>query len=89
MTGHTTESSVEQSRTKLVRLREGLYATGAEYDSAQDMFPPARVVHLVDVTADLHSPDGVTVCCGLQCAPRTLEDAPDDLHPHKLCRNGP
>jgi hypothetical protein len=68
---------------KLVRLREGVFATG---DEVGDNSPPPRVPHLVDVTVDMESPKRITTCCGLEFAPHTLEEVPwIELLPHAVC----
>lgn len=69
---------------QLVRLREGVFATGERVRSGDRR--PRRLVHLVDVAADLESSDGVRACCGVEFAPGTLMAVPwiEDL-PHKRC----
>jgi transcriptional regulator with XRE-family HTH domain len=69
---------------KLVRLREGVYASGA---AVCDGHQPSRVVHLVDVEAELDAPEGVTVCCGTHFAPGTLVEVPwATMSPHRMCQ---
>lgn len=68
---------------KLVRLREGVYATGAQVD---DRDQPPRVTHAVEAVSDLDAPGGVTTCCGSHFAPGTLVAANGhELVPHKHC----
>lgn len=68
---------------KLVRLREGVYATGARVG---DECRPPRVVHAVDIVSDLDAPEGVVVCCGAHFAPGTLLAVIGrELLPHKHC----
>ena len=69
---------------KLVRLREGVYGSGAPVRGGQQ---PRRVVHLVEVDAELDAPGGVTTCCGTHFAPGTLVEVPwDTMSPHRLCQ---
>lgn len=68
---------------KLVRLREGVYATGAQVG---DRDQPHRVIHAVEAVSDLDAPGGVTTCCGSQFAPGTLVAVDGhELVPHKHC----
>lgn len=75
--------TVHVRTVKLVRLREGVYVTGKKVPKDVSLH---RVPHLVDVAADLDSPDGVTACCGVEFAPGTLMDVPwIELLPHRPC----
>jgi hypothetical protein len=68
---------------KLVRLREGVYATGAHVG---DRDQPHRVIHAVESVSDLDAPGGVTSCCGSHFAPGTLVAIDGhELVPHKHC----
>jgi hypothetical protein len=68
---------------KLVRLREGIYATGTRVG---DRCQPPRVVHAVDTVSDLDAPDGVVACCGSHFASGTLVAVSGrELVPHKHC----
>jgi len=68
---------------KLVRLREGVYATG---ERVVDGLQPPRVIHAVDTVTDLRAPDGVVVCCGSHFAAGTLMAVGGrELVPHKHC----
>ena len=68
---------------KLVRLREGVYATGAQVGGRDQ---PHRVIHAVEALSDLDAPGGVTPCCGSHFAPGTLMAVyGHELVPHKHC----
>jgi hypothetical protein len=74
---------MSEQRMKTVRLREGVYASGR---TVTDEAGPGRVVHLVDTRCDLDTPAGVTVCCGAQFEPGTLEEvAWGEQWPHENC----
>lgn len=80
-TDHHSETTALQF--KLVRLREGVFATGKPMDEG-DALP--RVVHVVDSSADLSSPSGVTALCGAHFAPNCLiEVAAISTKAHRLC----
>lgn len=70
---------------KLARLRAGVYADGTPVGPEPE---PPRLVHVVDIAADLTSPDGVTAHCGSHFASGTLPEVPwDGLKPHAgTCR---
>jgi hypothetical protein len=69
---------------RLVRLRAGVYATGAAVGERQ---PPPRLVHVVDIAADLDAPEGVISSCGVRFAAGTLMEVPSmTTEPHPICR---
>lgn len=68
---------------KLVRLREGIFATGSPVNDGHTL---PRVVHAVDSSVDLGAIDGVTALCGAHFAPNTLLDvAEENTTAHRLC----
>lgn len=83
---HTRARDDHRARTpnvKLVRLREGIFATGSPVN---DGHTPPRVVHAVDSSVDLGATDGVTALCGAHFAPNTLLDAAEEnTTAHRLC----
>lgn len=78
-----TEPRTETRTVKLVRMRDGVDLFGRPVE--RDGKPP-RVGHLVEIDADLDSPDGVRACCGLEFAAGTLVELPwIDRLPHGVC----
>ncbi len=76
--------TASEPAVRTVRLREGVYATGAAV--SDNIGEPTRVIHLASPDADLGHPDGVEVCCGVRFAPDTLEEVPwGELWPHARC----
>jgi hypothetical protein len=52
-----------------------------------DRQQPPRLVHVVDISADLDAPEGVTAYCGAHFTPRRLVEVPwMTMEPHELCR---
>lgn len=69
---------------KVVRLREGVYASGAEVNP--QVGSPVRVKHLMPRDADLNHLSGASACCDAWFAPGTLEVVPwGKLWPHTKC----
>jgi hypothetical protein len=69
---------------KLVRLRDGVYATGKVVGAGHQ---PHRVIHAVDIAADLDASDGVTAFCRAEFVAGTLvEVAGQEVLPHKHCQ---
>lgn len=70
--------------SKLARLRVGVFADGTAVGERQT---PSRVVHVMDISADLDAPQGVTTYCGAHFAPGTLVEVPwMTMEPHNMCR---
>lgn len=68
---------------KLVRLQEGVFATGATTEDGHSL---PRVVHAVDSSVDLSASDGVTALCGAHFAPNSLVDVSHaSAVAHRLC----
>ncbi len=80
----TRDEMVSVRTSKLVRLRVGVFATGAPVGESQS---PPRAVHVIAISADLHAPEGVTAYCGAHFAPGTLAEVPwGTMEPHGQCR---
>lgn len=88
-------ASARRGGMTLVRLREGVYATG---DPVKTWMPePERVLHIIPDESVLLSaadkeyasapdPGSVESCCGAIFAPETLEEVPwGTKWPHDLC----
>lgn len=83
-TGQNGDDVTAIRTVKLVRLRVGVFATGVAVGERRQ---PSRPAHVVDISADLDAPEGVTACCGVPFAAGTLVEVPwMTMDPHRLCR---